>query len=447
MKQRYTKILSLSLVAVLSLGLFGCGNNSGESKQPEENNHSGKTDSAWEEVLAEIPEELKGTKITVCNWNAISEYPGGATAIKEFTDMTGIEVEWQVEDFNTYISKLASMVASGETPDVVRMRSPLVTNYLSMQPVDVTGFDFSDGAWDSYVMDSYSVDGKCYGVSLANTHISSPIMLFYNKSLITKYDLEDPYTLWKNGQWTYDKFIQIMKDFKAETNADYVCSFFDYAEFSAMWGVEGPIHYDGKEYTSNLKDSTFISTTQTIADLINTDHLLARYKPEEFDQGKILFSTGSAIYARRQNAYFGNLKSAGSLQVVPMPTVEGEKEYVQFLEMEAYGIPKGAKNAAAVPYFLRFFLDRTNYDMDSFFASSQAEEVYDHCMQSKNKLWSTLYGKEYGFYDDDTTQDSFAMALLGATGAQVQTAIDSNASVVEQRIQRYNEQLETVRGQ
>lgn len=450
MKQIFTKILSLMLVGILTFGLIGCGSqetSKGGKDNSTNNGTSGGEGSSWEEVLADIPDELRGTKITVCNWNSINEYPGGATAIKEFTELTGIEVEWQVENYATYLSKLASMVASGEVPDVVRMRSPLVSNYISMQPLSTTGFDFSDAAWDQWVMDSYSVDGEAYGVNLANTHLSTPVMMLYNKALITKYDLEDPYTLWKNGQWTYDKFVQIMKDFKAETNADYVCSFYDYSEFSAMWGVEGPVKYDGTTYASNLDDSKFVSTTQTIADLINTDHLLARWKPDEFDQGKILFWTGSAIYARRQNAYFENVKSAGSLQVVPMPTVEGEEEYVMYTEVEAYGIPKGAKNASAVPYFLRFFLDRTNYDMESFFSSSQAQEVYDHCVNVENKLWTSLYGKEYGFYDDDTSQDAFSEALLNATGAQVLTALDSNAAVIDQRIQRYNEQLSTVKGE
>ena len=173
-----------------------------------------------------MPAELRGTSITVYNWNPITEYPEGSSVIKEFTDITGIEVNWQTEDYNTYLSKLTSLVASGkDIPDVARMRSPLVLNYISMQPISVTGFDFNDGSWDKWTMDSYTVDGNCYAVNLANTHLASPGMLAYNKTLITRYDLEDPYVLWKNGQWTYDKFVQIMKDFKAETNADYVCSY------------------------------------------------------------------------------------------------------------------------------------------------------------------------------------------------------------------------------
>lgn len=448
MKNIYKKLLALGLATTMILGCVACGNEGKKEEKPQnqtQTNNSSGEGTSWEQVIASMPDELRGTTITVYNWNPITEYPGGASAIKEFTELTGIEVVWQTESFETYLSKLGSMVASGkDVPDVARLRSPLVSNLLSMQPISATGFDFSDSAWDQWAMKEYTVNGNTYGVTLADTHLASPGMLCYNKSLIAKYDLEDPYTLWKNGEWTYDKFVQIMKDFKAETNADYVCSYNDYSELTSMFGVTGPIKFDGTQYTSVLSDSKFVSTTQKIVDLENTDYLLTRWAPDEFDQGKILFWAGSAVYARRQNSYFETLKSAGSMQVVPFPVVEGEEEYVMFREMEAYGIPKGAKNAAAVPYFLRFFLDRTNYDLTSFFCSNQALEVYDHCMNVQNKQWTTLYGKEYKFYDNSTDVDEFTMGLRNATGAQVLSVLDSTASVIDQRVKRYNEQLEAL---
>lgn len=447
MKKIQKRLLVLVLATIMALGCVACGSGDkdGNKKDPSQTNNSSGAGSSWEQVLANMPAELRGTTITVYNWNPITEYPGGASAIKEFTELTGIEVEWKTESFETYLSKLGSMVASGkDVPDVARLRTPLVSNYISMQPITATGFDFSDDAWDKWTMDAYTVNGNTYGVTLAGTHLATPGMICYNKSLITKYDLEDPYTLWKNGQWTYDKFVQIMKDFKAETNADYVCSYDDYSELTSMFGVTGPVSFDGTQYVSALDDNEFVSATQKIMDLKNTDYLLGRWAPEEFDSGKILFWAGSAIYARRQNAYFETLKSAGSLQVVPYPTVEGKEEYVMFRELEAYGIPKGADNAEAVPYFLRFFLDRTNYDLTSFFCSNQALEVYDHCMNVENKQWTTLYGREYKFYDNSTEKDEFDTGLTNATGAQVLSVLDSTASIIDQRVKRYNEQLEAL---
>ena len=154
---------------------------------------------------------------------------------------------------------------------------------------------------------------------------------------------------------------------------------------------------------------------------------------------------GTAVFARRQNAYFEGLKNAGSLMVVPFPTIEGqEKQYTLFSEVEAYGIPKGAKNAAAVPYFLRFFLDRSNYDETSFFCSNQALEVYEACMSQENRLWTTLYDEQVNFYGSKEI-DAFTKELEEATGTQVPSVLDSTSAIIDQRIKRYNEQLSNMR--
>ncbi len=323
MKKTMKKLVALGLAVVLALGIVACG--SGDKKDGDDSN-TGKPGNSqtsgdaegksWEEVLAGMPKELRGTSITVYNWNPISEYPGATALIEQFEQETGIEVVWKAENFDTYLSKLGSMVASGESPDVMRLRSPQTSGLISTQPISVTGFDFSGAEWDQAVSDMYTIGGEVYGVRLKNTLLASPGMLLYNKSLIEKYDLDDPYVLWKRGQWTYDKFVQVMKDFKAEAGADFACSIRDYSELTSIFGVNGPITFDGKQYASQVGDSKFVDATQKVADLMNTDHLLSVWKPDEFEAGKCLFWSGTAVYARRQNAYLSKQKEAGSVNKI-----------------------------------------------------------------------------------------------------------------------------------
>ena len=43
----------------------------------------------------------------------------------------------------------------------------------------------------------------------------------------------------------------------------------------------------------------------------------------------------------------------------------------------AFGIPQGAKNAEAVPYYLRYVLDRNNYDQSHVYESEKMrKDVY-----------------------------------------------------------------------
>ena len=121
MKQMYRRGLAL-LLAVCMFGLIGCGggekdgaearvdegsgeNTAGEgadagkeNENGNENEGSGNADlkdlagKPWEQVLSEMPSDLRGTTITVYNWNPITEYPGAAAVLKDFTQQTGIEV-------------------------------------------------------------------------------------------------------------------------------------------------------------------------------------------------------------------------------------------------------------------------------------------------------------------------------------------------------------------
>lgn len=466
MKRRLVSAISLCMVLCVMMSFAACGEQktvstdddffkdsvntiSGNQGQDDEqdissgNNESVGGGKTWEQVLESMPNDLRGTSITVYNWNPISEYTGGTSVIKKFEQATGISVNWQTENFDTYLSKLASLVAAGNSPDVVRMRTPLPAGTISMQPVSVAEFDFSDAAWDSWVSDIYTVNGKSYAVNLKNTNLSSPNMLLYNKSLISKYDLEDPYTLWKNGKWTYDKFVQICKDYMAESKADSACTYEDWSEFSYWFGVSGPVKFDGKIYSSAVGDSEFISATQKIADMKNTDRIICSWNHDDFNGGKLLFFNGSAVLARRLNSYFTTLKSNGQLLAVPGPTVSGKEEYQLFSEVEAYGIPKGSKNPKAVPYFLRYFLDGNNYDLSSFFCSEQALEVYNYCMKTSNRMWTTLYREQHSFYGDKPA-DTFITKLLDSTSSQVSSILNSTASDIDARVKRYNQELQSL---
>lgn len=465
MKKKLISVISLLLSLSIFVSLAACGNKQtasddddffndkvdSVSQQPtngagssqdsgKENTGGGKT---WKQVIDGMPKSLRGTSITVYNWNPVSEYTGASSVIKKFEQATGISVNWQTENFDTYLSKLASMVAAGSSPDVVRMRTPLPAGTVSMQPMSVAEFDFSDAAWDSWVSDVYSINGKSYAVNLKNTNLSSPNMLLYNKSLISKYDLEDPYTLWKNGKWTYDKFVQICKDYMSESKADSACTYEDWSEFSYWFGVSGPVKFDGKSYSSAVGNSEFISATQKIADMKNTDRIICSWNHDDFNGGKLLFFNGSAVLARRMNSYFTTLKSNGQLLAVPGPTVSGKEEYQLFSEVEAYGIPKGAKNPKAVPYFLRYFLDGNNYDLSSFFCSEQALEVYNHCMKTQNRMWTTLYREQHSFYGDRPA-DTFISKLIDSTASQVSSILNSTASDIELRVKRYNQELQSI---
>lgn len=461
-------IFSILLVLAMAFSVIGCG-----EKEPTDNNNDFFTDSknvistesgsnsetqtttsdktsstsskndnnkntaggkSWSEVLASMPKNLKGTTIEFFNWNPPSEYTGATAVIDKFTKETGIKVKWITQDYDTYLTKLASMVASNSAPDVARARGNISTNMLSFQPLSNAKYDFTDAAWDKDVMAEYTYNGKQYATTLKNTHLGSFSVMYYNKALIDKYDLDDPYKLWKSGKWTLNKFLSMCEEFKEESNYGYAAGANSWEGVSQIFGVCGPVSFDGKKYKSNLTDKAFLRATQTIADLHNTDNILMQWGAEDFDKGELLFWIGAGIYSRRLNSYFATLKQSGTLFSVPMPTVEGQAKYYQgFGECEAYALVKGGKNPQAVPYFLRYFLNPDNYDLDAFFTNNQVREVYEWAAKQPNKINTTSYWDKFN-------SDAFD-GILKLKSTQIQSFVDSNANAINNRVKTYNEAL------
>lgn len=416
----------------------GDGSGQGETTQNPSNNVNSVGGKTWAEVLANMPKNLKGTTIDFYNWNPQSEYGGVSTVLRNFEKETGIKVNWITMNYSVYQTKLAALVASDEAPDVARTNTPVSYNMQSFQPLDATKFDFSDAAWDKVLMKDYTINGKQYATNLNNTHLAGYEVMFYNKSLLDKYDMENPYQLWKDGKWTWNKFLDMCKEFKKESNADYAAGALGWGSYTQLFGVNGPMKYDGTKYVSMLDDSNFLRVTQEVADLHNTDKLFLEWGLEEFDAGKILFWGGGAIHGRRLNAYFSNLKNSGAVYSVPMPSIDGQEKYYQgVFEYEAYAVVKGAKNPEAVPYFLRYFLDPANYDMGAFFINNQMKEVYDWCAKQTNKIWTMGYFDRINRYDFD--------GIRSMKGNQVISFVDSHEYAVTQRVNEMNDALEKLK--
>lgn len=392
----------------------------------------------WKDVLASMPSDLSNTTIEIYNWNPANEYTGAPKVIQEFTKQTGIKVKWTTENFDNYLSKLTSRVAAGNSPDLVRLRNPMPTSLTSIQPIDAMNFDFSDSAWDKWVMDSYTFNGKKFGVSLSGTHISSPIMLSYNKSLIRKYDLSDPYQLWKSNKWTWDAMINLCQEYKKSAGSDYAIT--GSTSELAMVSIPGTVKYNGSKFVSTMNDANMLTALQKYCDLSNNKKIYApTYNTEGFDSGKLLMFICSGIHIRRMNSYFQNLKSSNSLGTVPVPPLSGTSVTTMFGELEAYGLAKGAKNPKAAPYFLRFFLDSANYDVDAFFANSQAKEVYEYLMSNGSKVWNTGEADHEKF--TKITDPGIGKAIQNATSEQAKSVIDQIKPLVDSRVKNLNDIL------
>ena len=415
------------------------------SKNNTSTNNSSKVETTSK--LGTVPKELKGTTVKVLSWNDITDVATAADVVKKFREKTGINVTWIKVGYDEYQSKLAAMVAANDSPDVLRLEGPNPALMSLMQPVTTSGYDFKEDIWDDFISDIYSYNGKTYAVNRKNTLIQQPFVMLYNRSYITQYDLEDPYAIWKKNKsnWNMDKFIEICEDYKkvsGSTTAPWLGGHIH--EIASTIGM-GEVIREGDKYVNNLGNKKLLSLYQDLATYKSKNLIYSTtWDYAGFNQGKYLFFSTAIIGARRTHFYFKDLKNAGSLGVVPMPAVKGQKKYYQNLsEAEAYGIAKGAKNAKAVPYFLSYYLDGDNYDANTFFNDKTMLDVYKYCMEQTTLTYDYTRNVCKRFYGKDQYYE-YETKLKAASPDQITTLFNTYKPVVSEAVKSANEKLKDV---
>ena len=395
---------------------------------------------SWSELLAQMPSSLRGTTITIYSWNDAKDVTGSEKVMSDFTKQTGIKVKWLKGSYENYDAEIAAKINSGNAPDVIRYINPYISRMSLTQDVKTaTGYDFKGDIWDNVLTSAYTVKGKIYGVNLKNTFNQQPTIVAYSKNTINRYKLDDPYELWKNGEWNMDNFIDICKAFTEETQrpAWMTCAQVDVLWFSGATMIS----FDGKEYKNNLSDKKVLDALRKCT-YYRSDNIVpaATREGDKLENGTYLFYTDNMIGHRRTDFHFSTLKSNDDLYCVPFPTGLTDKYYQAYNEYEAYGIPKGAKNPDAVYYFLRYYLDANNYDRNMFFCNNQALEVFEWCRSQKNVHVTIDRGLTATAGNQNAGLEVYLR--INGTEAQLQAEIDKvSVPVVNQAVKQANETL------
>lgn len=409
---------------------------SSKNNSSKKNNNKNNDGGVLDQIIASIPKNLRGSTVEIFTWNDMKQIDGVKKVVSNFQKASGITVKWTAVGYNDYDTLLNSRMAAGNAPDIVQNNQVVLSRMKHYQPVDGIGYNFSDSEWDSQTMKEYTVKGKPYAVMLnyKNTLFQQPQVLFYNKDLISKYDFSDPYKLWKQGKWDMNTMLDMCKSFKNETGkaAWSIGSPWEWIRWNKM---AGPFGFDGTTVTNNLRNQALITSYQQLCDYKTSGYLSeTNLDVGSFNKGELLFVGYNMANDRTANSTFSEMKSKGSLGLVPLPignnTVIGE--------YESYSFPKGAKNTAAAPYFLRYYLDKNNYNQNTFFASNNAIEIYEWCMQ-QTRIGNTI--NLMGNSGSGTKVEQLGSKVWTATSATVSTEIAKSASELDAEAKKLNETI------
>lgn len=130
------------------------------------------------------------------------------------SELYGGDIEYVSTTSGTaYFEKLATMISSDDSPDIVRYEWQSFPTGMSKnmyEPLDGE-IDMTSTLWSDMAetAERFAYKGKHYYYPY---RITTNFALNYNRKSLEEYALNDPYDLYMNNQWTWDTFKQLLID-------------------------------------------------------------------------------------------------------------------------------------------------------------------------------------------------------------------------------------------
>lgn len=431
------KLLALLMAITVCLScvsLAGCGGKNTPKKQKNSD-----TSVDGNDPYAGI-EEYEGTTIKFATWidHTKSE---AARVFASFEEKYGIKVELVSVNQKEYVTKVAGLIASNASPDIVVNNGKHPSVYaLSQSLNDVSTVNLKDDFWDKDIIDTNTIDGNTYFINSKYSPQNYLSVVTYNKKLFEDNGFKSPQEYYDEGNWTLATLEECATRI-ARLGSDYVGLSATPPNIAALFGTDLISFKDGK-YVNNSNDETLQKAYKWAISAKEKNIFTFNYMWWKFPQNLVGMEILTDWMCRGNSAYAQNGVDPDVVGYVPLPKLTEDSEQLAQKANRGYGICKGSKNAEAAGYFLRYFLDYENYDPDEIFFSKEAEETF----KSLRKLDAMVsVGVENGcintYYGESVDQPVYKMILgvssaqfavtLKAFSSEIQTVVDSCNDIID----------------
>ena len=395
------------------------------------------------DLFEQVPEELNGTKITMQVWWSIGA--SDKQKATEFKEKTGISVAFTTAPFYYYQSDLASKIMSGNPPATAAIINewhlqPIVGGL--MQPIENTGWDFTDPIYATNLMDQFAIDGKRYGIALKGSIMSNFEVMFFNKTMLAKNGVEkDPYELWKEGNWNWDTCLEIAQKCTDHKKNQYGLTLISQYYWMLSAGQDF-VSYDGNDLQNNIRSSELLNAWNHAWDMINTHKVIPTIFSQQqqlFFSGMVAMMGGGSCFMQADPGYpYVPQNCKFEWGVVPFPSPKGQ-DPVSACEASVWGFPTQVKGdrLQAAAWWLRYYLDDAHYTDRDLYANEQCWEVSDAMwnqeIQSLNSTGTISCGTNYSAWSIQ-----YSLIDEAATREAVATNLESWYDKVETQIRKIN---------
>ncbi len=222
------------------------------------------------------------------------------------------------------------------------------------QPID-SYIDMNSAIWQNTknAMELYNFGGKHFSLV---TSVTAEEVVFYNKATIEANGLDDPWELYKAGEWNWDKFKEMLTEFVDEENDQWGLDGY-WAENSLLLSCGVPtVGSVNGQLVCNLNDATFEKAMNFQYDLFTAGLVFPREQftwqeqPQMMGEGRQLFYIIGPYAVDGAPETWTHKIEPENIGVAPVPSPAGSNPY-QAAKVNGYALCKGAANPEGAVLF------------------------------------------------------------------------------------------------
>ncbi|MBQ3088071.1 MAG: extracellular solute-binding protein [Clostridia bacterium] len=367
--------------------------------------------------------------------------------INQYENLTGVKIKTTVTTEAEYKTKLISMINENDAPDIVTFQSSdfpgIITK--SLQSLNNYYFRLNSNCWNKAYMDAYKINDLYFGVAMPSSWLceSGNYVTYYSPTFLKKCGVkETPYELYKKNNWNWETQNEIIR--KVNENGSLGLFLQSYDSYMLSAG-EDFVTYNGKQFTNKLgkvKENNHIAKAWTEVAKLQKNKCIAKGDLDLVIKGKVGLFTATSYGLYNESGWFTN-DFAKNLEAVPVAGPKGGTAYTPTKAI-CWGVPKKAKNTKGAAYFLRYFLDVSNYNQSSTFHTKQFETIFKTITSASTKK-TVAYGSGVSNYIYKGNYSKICDDLVAADLANISYVLNSRARTVTESITRANKDISRIK--
>ena len=307
--------------------------------------------------LESVPASLKGKEVSILTWWQPFEHE--KKKMEKFTKETGIKIKLIYADQASYLQRLATLRAQGNSPDIAAITVENYPNAILLdyfRPISDSKIDISKkDVFDIDSMNLLKFNGKHYGIIVKGTTYITMGILAYNAKLFDDKGITSPQELWDSGKWNWDTFIQTALDIQKATGLSPLASGYSGYRLAQTSGQDAIAFKDGK-LVNNMKNETYREGYKFVSSLTSKGEynvLIPHEKMyDDFLSGQI-----AMIWTENWILQQGERLTDSSFPIGFAPLPCKSNKTIVPSDAQLWGFPTGAKNIEAASYALEYWHD------------------------------------------------------------------------------------------